>query len=1101
MIGTTGPGGRARPARLAAAVVLVLASLAAGSAQGAPGPGPGTGGTRADQQGRIAYAGTGHRSLGRVADPQHSDPLFGAGPAHFDRQASGRGDLLAFTSLRDEPHPQVYLRDAGGAVHRLTTGRDAAHPRLTPDGRAVVFDSAEPGGPGGGTQRDLWLVRTDGSGLTRLTDTPGAEISPTVSPDGSRLAFTGDAGVLGGWRIFVRELSGGAPRAVTDPLAGNATQPVWNPAGDPAHRDLVAYTLDPPQLTYGTGRADGSSGTDRDKVAGTDAGMGAGTGAPPRVATTPDAAANTPDAAGDGSVDDAPVPLNPRLRVTDGDGDDQPLLGGEQAGWRTRSADWLPGGDAVLFVSPDHTCTCDTTYDLVHRATAHAEETAETVLSENRAVDWPTWLGGARDGSVVVTRTTADGPHTATLQDMRADGTDPRDLGLPVLREDPAADTATDPAADPLFRPAPGYDPWTERQNYTPDGRRIVVTRFEDTEAGRIERIWLADADGADPHVLPLDGRGPLDRDTDPTFSPDGTRLAFTRVPPGDGVPGAGPSRVLIAQAATGRIIGTVEPPAGQYGNDAQPTWSPDGTRIAFTRDATVDGAGGNKHVWTAQVTALDRQQDLSATVCPGSCQVIDDSPAFSPDGTRVAFNRKDGAGRVNERNGVLIASPTGDGCRVVLPAGQDAADACTRELPDTTATGPFQPRDVAWSADGGHLVLSARRTVAANSPEGLLLLDLADGTLTPLDSGLPGRQKEPAFQQFVDLAVAAPAALPPVEVGKATAVTVTVTDRGPSPSPGTTLTVDPPSGVRVDGLTAPVGRCDTAALRCDLGVLAPGSSVRVTVRITGVVEGGQRIGWSAGGAVLDPEPGDNTARTLVPVGAAPPPPVDPPPADPPPPEPVAGPAVAVGAQPDPGYVGGRVVVTYTVRNGRDALATGLRLRLGLPAGIPRDRLPAGCADGQCALGDLAPGDSHVVRVVLRPDRAVGKAAVTARLTTTGTDADPGDNTARASLRVLAPRIVAVPPIGEPGFVTSVRGVDFPPGAPVRFTWKPGITAAAAPTTAARNGRFAGQLLILAKDQTGKRTITAKGPGFGPVTTPFLVVSGTIGPPDEVTRR
>ncbi|SFY51370.1 hypothetical protein STEPF1_04627 [Streptomyces sp. F-1] len=206
-------------------------------------------------------------------------------------------------------------------------------------------------------------------------------------------------------------------------------------------------------------------------------------------------------------------------------------------------------------------------------------------------------------------------------------------------------------------------------------------------------------------------------------------------------------------------------------------------------------------------------------------------------------------------------------------------------------------------------------------------------------------------------------------------------------------------------------------------------------------------------------------------------------------------------AQPDPGYVGGRVVVTYTVRNGRNALATGLRLRIGLPAGIPSGGPPPGCdRSWLCALPDLTPGDSTVVRVVLAPDHAL-TGRVTGVLTTTGTDADPGDNRAATTLRILQPKIVAVPPIGKPGFVTSVRGKDFPPGVPVRFTWKPGITAAAAPTRPGPDGTFIGQLLILAKDQTGPRTITARGPGFSAVTTDFLVVTGSVQPPDEVNRR
>lgn len=105
--------------------------------------------------------------------------------------------------------------------------------------------------------------------------------------------------------------------------------------------------------------------------------------------------------------------------------------------------------------------------------------------------------------------------------------------------------------------------------------------------------------------------------------------------------------------------------------------------------------------------------------------------------------------------------------------------------------------------------------------------------------------------------------------------------------------------------------------------------------------------------------------------------------------------------------------------------------------------------------------------MVLSPNAAL-RTTVTAVLTTTGTDADPGAHVARTPLVILQPRIVAVPPIGKPGFVTSVRGEDFPPGVPVTFTWQPGITAAAAPTVPAADGTFAGQLLILPKDETGR---------------------------------
>ncbi|MFI1418414.1 TolB family protein [Streptomyces sp. NPDC020731] len=1072
---TAGSGGRYRLGRLGMSLLLLAPLLGVTAAAGPGSAEPRTTAAADTAQTRIVYAGTGHRSLGEVATTTSSTALFDASPVHYDMQPSALGDQLVFASRRDEKNPQIYLRAADGSVERLTIGMDAAHPQLTYDGRFVVFDAAEPAA-GGGTQRDLWRVRTDGTGLTRLTDTPADEEDPTVSPDGQRIAYAADSGPSAGRQIYVRDLDGDTATRITDPANGTASEPAWNPVDDGANRDWIAYTV----TTTENGR----------------------------------------------SVR--------RLRITNGTVD-EPLFGGARATWRAHGAAWLPDGDGLVFLSPETTCECEGDWDHVFRSTAHSDRVPSLVLNENRDVLSPTWLGSLDGGGAVVERTSAAGPHTVTLQDVRSDGSDPRDLGLTILEEDPEADTNTDPAKDPLFEPRPGYDPWTERQSYTPDGRRIVVTRFEtNAEGRRKQRIWLVDADGSNEAPMKLAGRADTDWDTDPAFSPDGKYLAFTRTSPG-GVGGAG--RILVADVATGAITGEVVPPDGELtGRDAQPTWSPDGTTLAFTRSMEINGAGGNKHVWTVlvddppqqtdppQQIDLSQQTDLSAENCPGDCEVIDDSPAFSPDGRGIAFNRKNGAGRVDEENGILLTSPSGGTCRVLLPAAaRGVPGACGRELPDTSVTGPHQPRDAAWTADGKGLVFSSRAGAAVNSPEKLSILDVASGGITALTGELAGRQKEPSVQQSVDLAVRAPGTVPQVTVGDTTTVTVDVVDKGPAASPGTLLTIAPSAGVQVTRISRPGGTCVAASLQCDLGVVEPGTTVPVEVTLTGLVPGDAPVDWSVTGTVIDPLPSDNAGRTVVPVAEATPPPTPTPtptpvppapptPMPPPPPaptptapsepeEPEAGPGVRVTAQPNPGYVGGRVVVTYTVRNGRNALATGLRLRVGLPAGIPGSGPPAGCdRNWVCALPDLTPGASTVVRVVLSPDKAT-TGQVTGVLTTTGTDADKSDNTARQRLRVLQPRIVAVPEIGKPGFVTSVRGKDFPPGVPVRFKWKPGITAAAAPTVPLANGTFTGQLLILAKDQTGPRVITARGPGFSPVKTDFLVVNGSVQPPDEVTRR
>ncbi|PSL55894.1 WD40 repeat protein [Saccharothrix carnea] len=967
--------------------------------------------------GRIAYSGTGHRSLGVVSGPvpdqlRPSEPLLGAGPAHHDDDVSARGGLVVFTSLRDSPTPQVYVRAVDGSVRRLTEGLDAGHPRLSPDLRTVVFDSRA------GDRRDLWLVGVDGGGLRRLTDTPSSdEAWPTFSPDGASVAFSGDRD--GGREIYRIPVGGGRVTRLTDEPDGDAGEPDWNPRDD-----RVAYTLDV------------------------------------------------------GGV--------PGLRVLAGGRVGVPVLGGDQAGWRGRWPVWKPDGAGLLFLSTDQVCSCpaDPDVEKVYQVDTGpglpVTAAPGLLLAEDRAVTSPTWLVDARGEQLVVARTTAETHFTATLQDIRPDGSDPRDLGVPVLREDP--ESVNDPNL--LFRPRDGFDPWTQRQSYSPDGRTLALSRFEQVGDTRVQRLWLVDADGGDARRLPVADRQPGDWEFDAVWSPDGRYLAFARRTPGGVRPEGGPSRIVVVEVATGAVVGRLTPPpAAADQEDTQPAWSPDGGTVAFTRGRVFDGPTGevrDNHVWTARAGTLDRQRDVSAAVCGFDCEVTDDSAVFSPDGQTLAFNR--------EADGVLLVTLADDGCRVLLPAGT-----CATPL-TAPPSGPFQPRDVSFSPSGDQVVLTARREGDLRSPEELVVVEVDTGAMRRITADLPGRQKEPTWQQAVDLTVRAPSSAPEVDTGVTTAVTVTVTNRGPAASPGTVLTVAVPEGVRLLGLRPARGGCDV--LRCDLGVLGPGEAVDVVAEVVGLVPGRRDVTWSVAGSVVDVLPSDNAAATGIPVRD---PVTGPPPPAPPPVVPSAGPSLAVVVQPNPSYVGGRATVSYTVRNGGGGLATGLRLDFGLPA-VPVAALPPGCAAVGCGLPDLPPGGSQVVQVVLAPDAPL-EAAVRGVLRTSGTDADAGDNVAVAPMRVLLPRIVAVPPIGEPGFVTSVRGLDFPPGVPVRLSWSPGITAAATPTVPRPDGGFTAQLLILAKDQTGERTITAAGPGFRAATTEFLVVPGSVGPPDEVRRR
>ena len=156
--------------------------------------------------------------------------------------------------------------------------------------------------------------------------------------------------------------------------------------------------------------------------------------------------------------------------------------------------------------------------------------------------------------------------------------------------------------------------------------------------------------------LLPVAGKGPVRRVALPAawagstlaalaWSPDGTRLAFSRTS-GDGKAGTLHNELDVI-GVDGKGARTLALNPAPYGARAEPSWSPDSTRIAFKLDefrlGTVSVAGGAP----------------SALTKPGN-GVVDDDPVWSADGRSIAFARSPARG-VSD---VWLVRPNGTGLR-----------------------------------------------------------------------------------------------------------------------------------------------------------------------------------------------------------------------------------------------------------------------------------------------------------------------------------------------------------------------------------------------------------------------------------------------------
>lgn len=166
---------------------------------------------------------------------------------------SRRGDELAYLSYKTG-RPHLYVQGlSDGVERRISIGSDLyLSPCFTAAGQLLVAISQS-------SATNIHLVDRYGKEKRQVTQGYGISLSPTLSPDGKRMAYVSDQ--AGHPQIYIMPVEGGEPRRIT--FEGNYnTEPQWSPRGDRLvyvgkdNGKFIIYTIKPDgtdrqQLTSG----------------------------------------------------------------------------------------------------------------------------------------------------------------------------------------------------------------------------------------------------------------------------------------------------------------------------------------------------------------------------------------------------------------------------------------------------------------------------------------------------------------------------------------------------------------------------------------------------------------------------------------------------------------------------------------------------------------------------------------------------------------------------------------------------------------------------------------------------------------------------------